>query len=79
MTVSIEVYQYPHQPNRMFQMSIVFDRAVGPDHADGEELWVAARPRGFWLMQFLLAPFEDQHSLSLGFAIRKQSTQNVKR
>ena len=47
MPVSIEVYQYPHQPNRMFQMLVVFDRAVGPDRVDEEELWVAARPRGF--------------------------------
>ena len=31
----------------MYQLSVVFERAVGPDPADGEELWVAARPKGF--------------------------------
>ena len=64
----MEVYRYPRQPSRMYQLSVVFDRAVASDPADGEGLWVAARPRGFWLMQFLLAPFEKQHSLSIGFA-----------
>lgn len=42
----------------MFHRSVVFDRAVAPDPADGEELWVAARPKGIYPMQFLLAPFE---------------------
>ena len=49
----------------MYQLSVVFDRAVASDHADGEGLWVAARPKGFWQM---LAPFEKQHSLLIGFA-----------
>ena len=69
--MSVEAHQYPHQPSRMFQKSVVFDRVVGPDPAGGEELWVAARPKGFWPMQSPLAPSEKQHSLSQGFAIRK--------
>ena len=71
MTVSVEVYRYPHQPSRMVQKSVVFERAVGPDPAGGEELWVAAKPKGFWLMQFPLAPSEKQHGFSQRFAIRK--------
>lgn len=55
----------------MFELSIVVDTAVGPDPADGEELWVAARPKGFWPMHFPLVPSEKQHSFSQGFAIRK--------
>ena len=46
MTVHLEVYPHPSQPSRMFQLSVVFDRAVGLDRADGEELWVVARPKG---------------------------------
>ena len=65
MTENMEVYRHPRQPSRMYQLSVVFDRAVASDPADGEGPWVAARPKGFWQM---LAPFEKQHSLLIGFA-----------
>ena len=75
----MEVHRYHHQSSRKFQLTVVFHGAVAPDPADGEGLWVAARPGAFCLTQFPLAPFQKQHNLSLGFAIRKQSTQNIKR
>ena len=47
----------------MFDMSVVFDKVVGLDRAGEEEPWVAARPKGFWLMQSRHAPSEERRGL----------------
>ena len=63
MIVRLEHYQTVRQPSRMFPLLLVSEKVVGPHRADGEELWVATRPKGPSLRQYPPAPSEEQHSL----------------